>query len=113
MTYGPGSAQISLDAILKAFGLFTYQVQVLDPMHPVFNAQRPLLILAPQFEEALPLVVKRYPASHTAHALFDDTVCHVSTNELPQDAEAWLIDVITYEQDIRTASALRTIMARL
>ena len=113
MTYGPGSAQISLDAILEAFGLATYQVQVLDPLHPVFNAQRPLLILAPQFEEALPLVGKRYPASHTAHVLFDGTVRHVSTNELPQDSEAWLIDAITYEQDIRTASALRAIMARL
>ena len=113
MTRGPGPDPPSLDAVLDALGLAAHELQAFDPVYPRFDAQRPLLVLAAQFEAAAPLIATRYPAEHPAPALANEVARDANAGALPADADAWLLAALPPEEDVRAAAGLRAIMARL
>jgi tetrapyrrole methylase family protein/MazG family protein len=102
-----------LDAVLSALGLQPHQVQAFDPDHPVFDAQRPLLVLAPQFEAARASLRERYPPHVRARALLDGAVSDAGVDALPGEAAAWLLPALPPEEDHRGLAGLRGLMERL
>jgi MazG family protein len=104
---------LSLDAICAAFALPPHAVQAFDPEHPAFDAQRPLLVLAPQFEAARPEVRRRYPASKAARVMRGGATEAAAVATLPFDAEAWLLPALAPEEDLRALAGLRGVMERL
>ena len=104
----------SLDAVLAAFGL---ALQVFDPAHPRIDAQRPLLVLAPQLAAAAPVLAARYPAEHPVSILAGGHVVEAtsagSAHAAAGAAEAWLVAALAPEQDVRALAGLRAIMERL
>lgn len=111
----PGGPHPSLDTILDALGLAPSEVQAFDPAHPHVDAQRPLLILAPQREPAASAIAERYPLGHRVMSLTTEGVTETTTDALdPGDrAEAWLVSPLAPEQDARSLEGLRGIMERL
>ena len=106
----------SLDALLAAFGLAPHALQVFDPAHPRIDAQRPLLVLAPQLEAAAPLLAARYPAEHPVSILAGGHVVEATSAgraDAAAAAEAWLVAALAPEQDVRALAGLRAIMERL
>lgn len=103
----------SLDAICAALGLAPHAVQAFDPVHPTFDAQRPLLVLPPQFEAARPEVRRRYPPSKAARAVRGGSAEACDAATLPSDAEAWLLPALAPEEDLRSLAGLRGVMERL
>ncbi|TAJ20199.1 MAG: hypothetical protein EPO65_04545 [Dehalococcoidia bacterium] len=103
----------SLDAISTALVLPHYAVQAFDPAHLAFDAQRPLLVLAPQFESARPEVRRRYPASKLAQVVHGSQVTESPVAALPFDADAWLLPALAPEEDLRALAGLRGVMERL
>lgn len=105
----------SLDAIIEAFGLGPSQVQAFDPAYPRIDAQRPLLVLAAQREEASSAVAQRYPPGHRVMSLTAAGVAETTASALVEqhEAHAWLIDPLAPEQDARSLDGLRGIMERL
>jgi tetrapyrrole methylase family protein/MazG family protein len=103
----------SLDAICAAFGLAAHAVQAFDPAHPAFDAQRPLLVLRPQFEAARPELRRRYPPSKVARAVRGGSAEACDVAALPFDAEAWLLPALAPEEDLRSLAGLRGVMERL
>ena len=103
----------SLDRIAKAFGLAPHELQVFDPAHPTFDAQRPLVVLAPQAEAARPLIRERYRPDLDARVLLDGVVRDATAAALPLDAEAWLLPALPPEADTRSIEGLRRVMERL
>lgn len=103
----------SLDRIVAAFGLAPHELQVFDPAHPAFDAQRPLVVLAPQAEAARPLVRQRYRPDVDVRVLLDGTVSDAKAAALPLDAEAWLLPALPPEADTRSIEGLRRVMERL
>ena len=104
---------LSLDAICAAFGLAPHAVQAFDPAHPAFDAQRPLLVLPPQFEAARPELRRRYPPSKVAQVARDGRAEACDVAALPLDAEAWLLPALAPEEDLRALAGLRGVMERL
>ena len=113
MTRGSGSGITSLDAVLAAVGLAAHELQAFDPAHAAFDAQRPLLVLAPQFEAAASLIAARYADGHPARALVGASAVETTAARLPREAEAWLLPALAPEQDLRALAGLRAIMERL
>ena len=103
----------SLDAICAALDLAPHAVQAFDPAHPAFDAQRPLLVLPPQFEAARPEVRRRYPPSKIARVLRGDTTDETTVATLPFDTQAWLLPALAPEEDLRSLAGLRGVMERL
>ena len=106
-------AQPSLDALVAAFALAAHDVQVLDPAHPRFDAQRRVIVLPAQFEDARPLVRQRYPAPLEATILRAGVVEAATIAALPLDAEAWLLPALRPEEDRASIAGLRGVMERL
>lgn len=104
---------LSLDAICEAIDLAPHAVQAFDPEHPAFDAQRPLLVLAPQFEAARPEIRRRYPASKAARVVRGGVVEACTIAALPLDAGAWLLPALAPEEDLRALAGLRRVMERL
>ena len=113
MTRGSGFGITSLDAVLAAFGLAAHELQAFDPAHAAFDAQRPLLVLAPQFEAAASPIAARYPGGHPARALLGGPALETTVARLPREAEAWLLLALAPKQDLRALAGLRAIMERL
>lgn len=111
----PARPAPSLDAILDAFGLAPSEVQAFDPAHPHVDAQRPLLVLAPQREEAAEVIADRYPPGHEVMSLTTSGVTSSTTDALDpaEPARAWLVAALAPEQDARSLAGLRAIMERL
>ena len=103
----------SLDAICSALDLAPHAVQAFDPAHPAFDAQRPLLVLPPQFEASRPEVRRRYPPSKAARAVRGGSAEACDVAALPFDAEAWLLPALAPEEDLRSLAGLRGVMERL
>jgi MazG family protein len=103
----------SLDSLLAAFALSPHEVQVFDPAHPAFDAQRPLLVLGQQFDEAAPVIAERYPATHSARGASAGNVADAAVGSLPASADAWLIAALPAELDARAFAGLRAVMERL
>jgi len=103
----------SLDRVAAAFGLAPHELQVFDPAHPRFDAQRPLVVLAQQAEAARPLIRERYRPDVEARVLLDSTVTTAHAAALPLDAEAWLLPALPPEADTRSIDGLRGVMERL
>lgn len=103
----------SLDLVCAAFGLAPHAVQAFDPAYPAFDAQRPLLVLAPQFEAARPEVRRRYPASKVARVMRGSSAEDHEVAALPFDADAWLLPALPAEEDLRALAGLRGVMERL
>lgn len=107
----------SLDEVARGLGLAVHQVHAFDPDFPDFDAQRPLLVLAPQFEAARPLLRRRYPPSTLARALGDGPedggVREVAVAALPFEADAWLLPGLPPQEDLRSLKGLRLTMERL
>lgn len=103
----------SLDQIAAAFGLAPHEVQVFDPAYPRFDAQRPLIVLAPQAEAARPLVRERYRPDLDARVLVDGAVSTTKAATLPLDADAWLLPALPPEADTRSIEGLRRVMEHL
>jgi len=103
----------SLDRIAAAFGLAPHELQVFDPAHPRFDAQRPLVVLAAQTEAARPLVRERYRPDLDARVILDGTLTAAKAAALPLDAEAWLLPALPPEADTRSIEGLRRVMERL
>lgn len=103
----------SLDAICAALDLAPHAVQAFDPAHPAFDAQRPLLVLPPQFEAARPEVRRRYPPSKAARVVRDGATETCAVAALPFDAQAWLLPALAPEEDLRGLAGLRGVMERL
>lgn len=104
---------LSLDAICVALDLAPHAVQAFDPEYPAFDAQRPLLVLAAQFEAARPEVGRRYPASKAARVVRGGAVEACAVAALPLDAGAWLLPALAPEEDLRALAGLRGVMERL
>lgn len=99
---------------MAAFQLAPHEVQAFDPAFPAFDAQRPLIVLAPQFEQARPLVRRRYPAAHPARVWErDGAAVEATAAVLPLDARAWLLPALSPEEDLRALAGLRGVMERL
>ena len=111
----PGEPHPSLDAIAGAFGLAPNEVQTFDPAHPHIDAQRPLLVLAKQREDAAIVVADRYPRGHGVMSLAHGAVTETTTDALDPaaTADAWLVAPLAPEQDARSLEGLRGIMERL
>jgi len=107
------AASTSLDQIAAAFGLAPHEVQVFDPAHPRFDAQRPLIVLRAQAEAARPLVRERYHPDLDARVVVDGTASTTSVAALPLDAEAWLLPALPPEADTRSIDGLRRVMEHL
>lgn len=103
----------SLDAICAALDLAPHAVQAFDPAYPAFDAQRPLLVLAPQFEAARPEVRRRYPPSKVTRAVRGGSAEACDVAALPLDADAWLLPALAPEEDLRSLAGLRGVMERL
>ncbi len=103
----------SLDALCAALELAPERVHAFDPEHPAFDAQRPLLVLAGQFEAARPEVRRRYPASKVARIARGDAAESCAIAALPFDADAWLLPALPPEEDLRALAGLRGVMERL
>ena len=103
----------SLDRIAAAFGLAPHELQVFDPAHPAFDAQRSLVVLALQAEVARPLIHQRYRPDLDIRVLLDGTVSDAKAAALPLDAEAWLLPALPAEADTRSIEGLRRVMERL
>ncbi|RJQ12653.1 MAG: MazG family protein [Dehalococcoidia bacterium] len=103
----------SLDTICAAFDLPPHTVQAFDPAHPAFDAQRPLLVLAPQFEAARPEVRRRYPPSKIARVIRGGAAEDATVATFPFDAQAWLLPALAPEEDLRGLAGLRGVMERL
>ena len=103
----------SIDSLIAAFALRPHELQVFDPRHPVFDAQRPLLVLPEQFAEAAPLLAERYPAGHEARAATGARPSPFVVEALPVEAAAWLIAPLAPERDLRSFAGLRAVMERL
>lgn len=114
MTSPDGRAP-SLDAVIAAFGLRPNQVQAFDPEHPHIDAQRPLLVLADQCEEASSVIDERYPPGHSVMSLHAAAVTETTVRSLATrpEGEAWLVAPLAPEQDARSLAGLRAIMERL
>lgn len=104
---------VSLDRIAAAFGLQPHEVQVFDPAHPAFDAQRRLLVLHAQADAARPLVRSRYRPDVDVRVFLDGDVREVKAAALPLDAEAWLLPALPPEEDRRSIEGLRRVMERL
>ncbi|MEX2446799.1 MAG: MazG nucleotide pyrophosphohydrolase domain-containing protein, partial [Dehalococcoidia bacterium] len=107
------AAATSLDALLDAFDLAPHEVQAFDPLHPRFDATRPLLVLAPQFEAARPVVRLRYPPQAAARTASDGRVEAATVAALPLDGDAWLLPALAPEEDRGSVDGLRRVMERL
>jgi len=107
------SPALSLDAITSAFGIAPHEVQAFDPAYPDFDAQRPLLVLAEQFEAARPLIRRRYPPALTSRVVRDDGTSEARVAALPFDAQAWLLPALAPEDDRRSLKGLRRMMELL
>jgi MazG family protein len=103
----------SLDTLLAALGIAPHEVQAFDPAHPRFDAERGLLVLAPQLEAARPVVRVRYAPGTTARVVIGGTVVETSVAALPLDAEAWLLPALAPEDDRASIAGLRGVMERL
>jgi MazG family protein len=103
----------SLDRIAAAFGLAPHELQLFDPAHPAFDAQRPLVVLAAQAEAARPLIRQRYRPNLDARVLLAGDVVEAKSAALPLDAEAWLLPALPAEADTRSVEGLRRVMERL
>jgi MazG family protein len=103
----------TLTAAMEALGLEPHELQVFDPAYPRFDAQRPLLVLAAQFEAARPLLAERYPPTVDARAVMEAGAERVVAGELPSEASAWLLPALAPEEDVRGLAGLRGIVERL
>ncbi|MEX1022708.1 MAG: MazG family protein [Dehalococcoidia bacterium] len=103
----------SLDRVIAALGVGPHQVHAFDPAFPDFDAQRPLLVLAPHMEAARPLARRRYPPATPARALVDGRAVDATVATLPLEAEAWLLPALAPEDDRRALKGLRLVMERL
>jgi MazG family protein len=102
-----------LTDVMRALQLAPHQLQLFDPAYPRFDAQRPLLVLRPQFETARPLLARRYPATAQARAARGEHTTEAPLADLPADAAAWLLPAIPPEDDVRSLAGLRGILERL
>ena len=111
----PGGPHPSLDAVIEAFGLAPSEVQTFDPAHPRVDAQRPLLVLAPQQGPAASVIAERYPPGHQVMSLTAGDLTETTTDALDPAtaAEAWLVAPLAPEQDVRSLEGLRGVMERL
>ena len=110
-----GAQDLSLDELIAVLGLAPHEVQVFDPAHPRFDAQRPLLVLGGQLEGARAAIAERYPASHRARAVAGGGVTDTRVEALAAHggASAWLLDPLEPEDDARSPQGLRAIIERL
>ncbi|MGE3855781.1 MAG: MazG family protein [Dehalococcoidia bacterium] len=109
----PTTSSPSLDAVVAALGLAPHQVQAFDPEHPRFDAARGLLVLAPQFEAARPLVRARYAPATLARVVRDGVVEETAVATLSLDAAAWHLPPLAPEDDRGSIAGLRGVMERL
>lgn len=103
----------SLTAVMATLDLEPHELQLFDPTYPRFDAQRPLLVLAPQFEAARPLLDERYPAELEARNATVDGASATSVGSLDSEAAAWLLPALTPEQDVRGLAGIRGVVERL
>ncbi len=103
----------SLDHLARTLGIALHQVQAFDPDYPDFDAQRPLLVLPPQFEVARPLVRRRYPPATAARVVEDGAVRETPVAALPLDVAGWLLPALPPQEDLRSLKGLRGTMERL
>lgn len=98
---------------MAALELEPQQLQVFDPAYPRFDAQRPLLVLAAQFEAARPELALRYPVDIEMGAVIEGRRASCAIASLPSDASAWLLPALTPEQDVRGLAGIRGVVERL
>jgi uncharacterized protein YabN with tetrapyrrole methylase and pyrophosphatase domain len=103
----------ALREAMTALDLAPHQLQLFDPDYPRFDAQRPLLVLAPQFDAARPLLILRYPATTELRAVIDGEAIGSTVESLPANATAWLLPALPAEYDLRGIEGLRGIVERL
>jgi NTP pyrophosphatase (non-canonical NTP hydrolase) len=103
----------SLTAVMGTLDLEAHQLQLFDPAYPRFDAQRPLLVLAPQFEAVRTHLLERYPADLEARAAIAGGASSTSIGSLPSEAVAWLLPALTPEQDVRGLAGIRGVVERL
>jgi len=103
----------ALREAIAALDLAPHQLQLFDPDYPRFDAQRPLLVLAPQFEVARPLLALRYPTTTEARAVIEGSPNLVPLDALPSHATAWLLPALPPELDTRGIAGLRGLVERL
>ena len=103
----------SFDTLIAALGLAPHEVQTFDPAHPRFDAARGVLVLAPQFEAARPLVRMRYAPATAARAVRGSDVEATTVAALPLDADAWHLPALAPEDDRASIAGLRGVMERL
>ena len=116
MTETPASRTPSLDALLAAFDLAPHEVQAFDPSHPRFDAARGLLVMAQQFEAALPVLRARYADDARVRIAQGRRVEETSVATLHLDgvtAQAWLLPPLRPEEDRGSIEGLRGVMERL
>jgi len=98
---------------MAVLALAPHQLHVFDPDHPRFDAQRPLLVLAPQFEAVRPHLAERYPAESEAQATTEGDAISTPVATLPTQASAWLLPALLPERDLRGIDGIRGIVERL
>lgn len=106
-------ASPSFSDVMAALNLAPHELQTFDPAHLRFDAQRPLLVLAPQFEAARPHIALRYPADLEARVALEAGATTALLTALPNNASAWLLPALQPEQDVRGLAGLRGIVERL
>lgn len=107
------ATRTDIDLLLTALDVSAHELQALDPAHPRFDAQRPLLVFASQFEAARPLLTERYAAGHAARSVTGGQPAPTTVGALPAGAEAWWIEPLAAAADVRSLAGLRAIMERL
>jgi len=110
----------AVDALLRALDLPPRALQCFDPVHPWVDAQRPLLVLAPEFGGAQGVLADRYPASHPLRAVHaapapgaEPVATATTLDRAPLDAAAWCLAPLPAAEDVRGLHGLRAVVARL
>ena len=106
--------QISVDELCEVLNIRPVQLQIFNPAYPNILAQRELLILRSEFEDAREIVEKRYQAAAVAKAVLPGSKVHLCTRDsLPSDALAWLLLPLKPEEDTYSLEGFQRVIELL
>jgi len=106
--------RVSVDKLCEVLHIRPVQLQIFDPDYPDFQAQRELLILRPEFEDAKNIIEKRYHPAATAKAILPSfEILGCTRDSLPPQAIAWFLFPLKAEEDTYSVEGFRRVIELL
>ena len=104
-------SQISIDQLCQALDLRPVQLQIFNPAHPDFQAQRELLVLRGEFNDARKIIERRYhPAAAAKVVLPNSEILACTRDSLPSLALAWFLLPLEPEEDTYSLDGFRRVI---